>query len=226
MGVKHVLVIATNTKEIGPHNRPTGFFFPEIAHPYEVFDRHGIAMEYVTPLGGQPSEDGYDEKDPAQIAFRNSKALRRLGRSRKLSEVDVLDYDVVFIPGGLGPMVDIAKDADVKRAVSRAWNAGMIVAAVCHGPVAFLGVKLEDGSPLVKGRRLTSFSNAEEDGYASADVPFELETALIAEGAKYESNAVWQPKIVVDGRLMTGQNPASAGPLAEAIVEALRREAT
>ena len=225
MGVKHVLVIATNTKEIGPHKRPTGFFFPEIAHPYEVFDRHGIAMEYVTPLGGKPSEDGYDEKDPAQIAFRNSKALRRLGRSRKLSEVDVLDYDAVFIPGGLGPMADLAKDADTKRAVSRAWNAGMIVAAVCHGPVAFLGVKLEDGTPLVKGRRLTSFSNAEEDGYASEDVPFELETALVAEGAKYESTAVWQPRIVIDGRLMTGQNPASAGPLAEAIVEALRKDA-
>ena len=82
------------------------------------------------------------------------------------------------------------------------------------------GSSSRTGTPLVKGRRLTSFSNAEEDGYASEDVPFELETALVAEGAKYESTAVWQPKIVVDGRLMTGQNPASAGPLAEAIVEA------
>lgn len=224
MGVKYVLVIVTNTKEIGPRKRPTGFFFPEIAHPYEVFERNSIAMEFVTPLGGKPWEDGYDEKDPAQLAFRNSKALRRLGRSRRLSEVDVLDYDAIFIPGGLGPMVDIAKDPDVKRAVARAWNAGMIVAAVCHGPVAFLGVKLEDGTPLVKGRRMTSFSNAEEDGYASQDVPFELETALVAEGAKYESTDNWQPRIVVDGRLMTGQNPASGGPLAEAIVEALRKD--
>jgi len=224
MGVKHVLVIATNTKEIGPHKRPTGFFFPEIAHPYEVFDQNGIAMEFVSPLGGKPSEDGYDEKDPAQLAFRKSKAIHRLGRSRKLSEVDVLDYDAIFIPGGLGPMVDLAKDPDVKLAVARAWNAGMIVAAVCHGPVGFLGVKLEDGTPLVSGRRLTSFSNAEEDGYASEDVPFRLETALVAEGARFESTAVWQPKIVLDGRLMTGQNPASAGPLAQAIVEALRKE--
>ncbi len=223
MSVQHVLFIVTNTAEIGPHKRPTGFFFPEIAHPFDVFDRAGIAVEYVSLLGGKPHEDSFDEKDSAQRAFRQSLSYRRMGRSRELSEVDVLDYDAVFIPGGLGPMVDIARNPEVQRAVARAWNAGMIVAAVCHGPCAFLGVKLEDGASLIKGRRLTSFSNAEEDGYASDDVPFSLESALVAEGAKYEATDVWQPKVVVDGRLMTGQNPASAGPLATAIVEALRK---
>jgi putative intracellular protease/amidase len=223
MSVQHVLFIVTNTAEIGPHKRPTGFFFPEIAHPFDVFDRAGIAVEYVSLLGGKPHEDSFDEKDSAQRAFRQSLSYRRMGRSRELSEVDVLDYDAVFIPGGLGPMVDIARNPEVQRTVARAWNAGMIVAAVCHGPCAFLGVKLEDGASLIKGRRLTSFSNAEEDGYASDDVPFALESALVAEGAKYESTDVWQPKVVVDGRLMTGQNPASAGPLATAMVEALRK---
>ena len=223
MSVQHVLFIVTNTAEIGPHKRPTGFFFPEIAHPFDVFDRAGIAVEYVSLLGGKPHEDSFDEKDSAQRAFRQSLSYRRMGRSRELSEVDVLDYDAVFIPGGLGPMVDIARNPEVQRTVARAWNAGMIVAAVCHGPCAFLGVKLEDGASLIKGRRLTSFSNAEEDGYASDDVPFSLESALVAEGAKYESTDVWQPKVVVDGRLMTGQNPASAGPLATAMVEALRK---
>jgi putative intracellular protease/amidase len=224
MSVPHVLFIVTNTAVIGPHHRATGFFFPEVAHPFEVFDQAGIAVEYVTPAGGQPHEDSFDEKDAAQRAFRASRSIRRMARSRRLSEVDVLDYDAVFIPGGLGPMVDIAKDPDVKRAVARAWNAGMVVAAVCHGPCAFLGVRLNDGTPLVRGRRLTSFSNAEEDGYASDDVPFSLETSLVAEGAKYESAAAWQPKVVVDGRLITGQNPASAGPLAQAIVEVLRKD--
>lgn len=224
MSVKHVLFIVTNASEIGPNKRPTGYFFPEIAHPFEVFDRAGIAVEYASPLGGTPSHDGYDESDPAQRAYRDSKSIRRLAHSRKLSEVDVLDYDAVFVPGGLGPMVDVATDPDVKRAIARAWNAGMIVAAVCHGPVALLGVEQEDGTPLVRGRKLTSFSNEEEAGYAQADVPFLLEDALRAEGAQHESAAPWQPKVVVDGRLMTGQNPASAGPLAEAIVEALRGE--
>ncbi|HSI56050.1 MAG TPA: hypothetical protein VLA16_00750 [Ideonella sp.] len=99
------------------------------------------------------------------------------------------------------------------------------MAAVCHGPAALLGVKLEDGTPLVKGRRLTSFSNAEEDGYAADDVPFQLETALVAEGAKYESADPWKERIVVDGRLMTGQNPASGGALARAMVEAFDKGA-
>jgi len=224
MTVKHVLFVLTNTPEIGPNHRPTGYFFSEVAHPYDVFDAAGIAIEYASPLGGTPPEDGYDESDSVQLAFRHSKAIRRMARSRKLSEVDVLDYDAVFFPGGLGPMMDIAVDPEVKRVVARAWEAGKIVAAVCHGPAAFLGVKLADGTPLIQGRKLTSFSNEEEEGYAKADVPFLLEDALRAEGADYAATSVWQSKVVVDGKLFTGQNPASAGPLAEAIVEALKGE--
>lgn len=225
MTVKHILFVLTNTPQIGPHQRATGYFFSEVAHPYEVFDQAGIAIEYASPLGGTPPEDGYDETDPVQLAFRDSQAIRRMARSRKLSEVDVLDYDAVFFPGGLGPMLDIATDPEVKRVVARAWEAGKLVAAVCHGPVAFLGVKLADGTPLIQGRKLTSFSNEEEAGYAQADVPFLLEDALRAEGADYSATDVWQSKVVIDGRLFTGQNPASAGPLAQAIVNALQGEA-
>jgi putative intracellular protease/amidase len=222
MSIKHVLFVLTNTAHIGPHQRSTGYFFPEVAHPYEVFAEAGVAVEYASLLGGTPPEDGYDETDPAQLAFRNSAAIRRMSRSRKLSEVDVLDYDAVFFPGGLGPMVDIANNPQIQRVVERAWNGGKIVAAVCHGPAALLGAKLEDGTPLVQGRKLTGFSNDEELGYAQDDVPFLLETALRAEGAEYSSADVWQEKVVVDGRLMTGQNPASGGALAKVIVEALR----
>ncbi|MGV7207619.1 type 1 glutamine amidotransferase domain-containing protein [Oxalobacteraceae bacterium A2-2] len=221
MKTKHILFVLTNASEIGPNKRPTGYFFSEVAHPFEVFDHAGIAVEYASPLGGAIPHDGYDESDPAQRAFLASDAIRRLNRSRKLSEVDPLDYDAIFFPGGLGPMVDIARDPDVKQAIARAWGGGKIVAAVCHGPAAFLGVTLEDGTPLVRGRKLTSFSNAEEAGYAQADVPFNLEDALRAEGADYAAADVWQPKVVVDGRLLTGQNPASGAPLAQAIVAAL-----
>jgi putative intracellular protease/amidase len=222
MSIKHVLFVLTNTAEIGPNHRSTGYFFPEVAHPYEVFANAGVAVEYASLLGGTPPEDGYDESDPAQLAFRNSAAIRRMSRSRKLSEVDVLDYDAVFFPGGLGPMVDIANNPEIQRVVERAWNGGKIVAAVCHGPAALLGAKLEDGTPLVQGRKLTGFSNDEESGYAQDDVPFLLETALRTEGAQYQSADVWQEYVVVDGRLMTGQNPASGGALAKVIVEALR----
>jgi len=222
MSIKHVLFVVTNTAEIGPNRRSTGYFFPEIAHPYEVFSQAGVAVEYASLLGGTPPEDGYDDKDPAQVAFRQSASFRRMGNSRPLSQVDVLDYDAIFFPGGLGPMVDIANNPQIQRAIERAWQGGKIVAAVCHGPAALLGVKLEDGTPLVQGRRLTGFSNAEELGYAQADVPFLLEDALRAEGAVYSAADVWQEKVVVDGRLMTGQNPASGGALAKAIVDALR----
>lgn len=222
MTIKHVLFVVTNTAEIGPNRRSTGYFFPEIAHPYEVFAEAGVAVEYASLLGGTPPEDGYDDKDPAQVAFRHSASFRRMGNSRPLSQVDVLDYDAIFFPGGLGPMVDIANNPQIQRAIERAWQGGKIVAAVCHGPAALLGVKLEDGTPLVQNRKLTGFSNAEELGYAQADVPFLLEDALRAEGAVYSAADVWQEKVVVDGRLMTGQNPASGGALAKAIVDALR----
>lgn len=225
MSVKHVLFVLTNASKIGPHQRATGYFFPEVAHPFEVFDEAGIAVEYASPHGGNPPFDGYDDNDPSQRAFRDGAAIRRMAHSRKLSEVDVLDYDAIFFPGGLGPMVDIWKDADVKRAVIRAWNGGKIVAAVCHGPAALLGVTLDDGTPLLQGRRITAFSNAEEEAYAKDDVPFSLEDALRADGAEHSAAAPWEPKVVVDGRLMTGQNPASGGPLAEAIVAALNEAA-
>ena len=221
MGVPYVLFVATNAAVIGPNNRPTGFFFPEIAHPFEVLDRAGVAVEFASPLGGKPPEDGVDGDDAGQAAFFDSKAYRRLARSRRLADVDVLDYDAVFFPGGLGPMVDITGNPDVKATVIRAWDAGLIVSAVCHGPSAFLGVTLDDGTPLVRGRKLTAFSDAEENGYAEKDVPFDLEAALWAEGALYEATDPWQPKLVVDGRLITGQNPQSGTLVGQALVEAL-----
>lgn len=131
MTVKHVLFILTNAAEIGPNKRATGYYYPEVAHPFEVLDAAGIAVEYASPQGGNPPFDGYDAEDAVQRAFSESGAVRRMARSRKLSEVDVLDYDAIFFPGGLGPMVDIASDPEVKRAVLRAWNGGKIVPSTC-----------------------------------------------------------------------------------------------
>lgn len=223
MSVPYVLFVATSAAEIGPNKRRTGYFFPEIAHPVEVLDRAGVAVEFASPLGGKPPEDGFDADDLGQTAFLKSKAYRRLSRSRQLSDVDVLDYDAVFFPGGLGPMVDITGNPEVQDTVIRAWNAGMIVSAVCHGPSAFLGVTLDDGAPLVRGRKLTAFSTAEETGYADEDVPFDLEAALREEGAVFEATAPWQPKLVVEGRLITGQNPQSGALVGEALVESLKQ---
>ncbi len=219
---QHVLCIVTNAAIIGPHNRKTGFFFAEVAHPFAVLDAAGIAVEFASIAGGWTPFDAYDQKDEEQKSFFESKAFRRLNRSRKLSEVDAADYDAILIPGGLGPMVDIARNAEVQRAVARSWSTGKIVSAVCHGPCSLLGVDLGDGVPFVRGKKLTSFSKKEEYDYAREDVPFELEDALRAEGAVYSSADNWQPNVVVDGRLITGQNPASAGPMAKQLLAALR----
>jgi putative intracellular protease/amidase len=219
---QHVLFVVTNAAVLGPHNRRVGFFFAEVAHPFDVLDKAGIAVEFASLAGGWTPYDAYDEKDPAQKEFLGSKAFRRLNRSRKLSEVDAADYDAILFPGGLGPMADIARNAEVQKAVVRAWSTGKIVSAVCHGPCALLGVDLGDGVPFVRGKKLTSFSKKEEYDYARDDVAYELEDALRAEGAEYSSTANWQPRVIVDGRLITGQNPASAGPLARELLTALK----
>ncbi len=225
MNVKHVLFVVTNAAVIGPNSRTTGFFFPEIAHPFEALDKAGIAVEYASLQGGKPPEDGFDGTDAVQAGFVESASYRRLAHSRKLSEVDVLDYDAIFFPGGLGPMVDITRNPLVQAAVRRAWDGGKVVAAVCHGPAALLGVTLGDGTPLLRGRKVAGFSTAEEDGYARSDVPFDLEAALRDEGALYEAADPWTPKLLVDGRLITGQNPQSGALVGEAIVSALGAQA-
>ena len=220
---QHVLFIVTNAAVIGPHNRKTGFFFAEVAHPFDVLDKAGIAVEFASPRGGWTPYDALDEKDPPQKEFLQSKAFRRLNRSRKLSEVDAADYDAILMPGGLGPMTDIARNPEVQNAVVRSWSTGKIVTAVCHGPCGLLGVDLGDGVPFVRGKKLTSFSKKEEYDYAREDVSYELEDALRAEGALYSSTDNWQPRVVVDGRLITGQNPASATGVAKELLAALKK---
>ena len=138
--------------------------------------------------------------------------------------MDAADYDAILIPGGLGPMVDIARNADVQKAIVRAWSTGKLVTPVCHGPCCLLGVDLGDGVPFVRGKKLTAFSRREEYDYAREDVAYELEDALRAEGTDYSSTANLEPYVVVDGRLITGQNPASAGPLAKELLAALKGE--
>ena len=220
---QHVLFIVTNAAIIGPKNRKTGFFFAEVAHPFHVLDTAGIAVEFATPTGGWTPYDALDEKDSEQKAFLESKAFRRLNRSRKLSEVDAADYDAILIPGGLGPMVDIAYNPHVQHAVWRAWETGKIVSAVCHGPCGLLGVKLGDGTTLIKGKNVTGFSKKEEFDYAREDVSWELEDAMRSEGSSYTSNPTnWAPHVVVDGRLITGQNPASASGVGREILNALK----
>ena len=143
-------------------------------------------------------------------------------KAKRLPEVDVSQYDAIFVPGGLAPMVDMPEHPLLKEVVKATYERKAIVGAVCHGPVSLLNVKLSNGSYLVQGKNITSFTNDEEYNYARADVPFELETALTGQGAIFHKVAPWQPYSITDGNLVTGQNPASAKSVAEKMIELLK----
>ncbi|WP_026852613.1 type 1 glutamine amidotransferase domain-containing protein [Geothrix fermentans] len=214
-----VLFVLTNAAVIGPNARPTGYEFSEVANPYDEFVRRGWNIDFASPEGGRPPEDGYDASDPVSVAFRKGDGFVRLGKSLVLSEVDPTEYDAVFFPGGLGPMVDMAASPLVKTVIARAYDSGRVVGAVCHGPVALLGVTRANGESLLKGKRVTSFTTAEEEGHSREDVPFMLDDALREEGAIHSHAQPFEGHVVQDGRLVTGQNPASARRVATVIAD-------
>jgi putative intracellular protease/amidase len=220
--MKNILFIVTNTAEIGPKHRKTGYFFPEVAHPYHEFTAQGYTVDFASLKGGTLTYEGYDAKDPIMKEFFDSKGFVRLNNSRKLSEVDTRAYDAVFIPGGLGPMVDLPNDPLVKKTVVEAHERGQVLGAVCHGPAALLNAKLSNGKYLVDGKQISSFTDEEEKDYAIEDVPFSLEKALGEQGARFAEGKPWQPFSVVDGLLVTGQNPASASAVALQMIKLLK----
>jgi putative intracellular protease/amidase len=219
---KKILIIASNANAIGPHNRRTGNFLPEVAHPYAVFDKAGYEIDFVTLTGDTPYLDALNlAADPDNLAFLTGKGWAIMQKAGKLSDTDVTKYDAIFVPGGLAPMVDMPENALLKKVVKETYERGAVVSAVCHGPVSLLNVKLSDGSYIVKGKNIASFTDEEEEGYAKADVPFFLQTALTKQGAIYHTTPPWTPNSVADGRLVTGQNPASAKGVGEKVVAIL-----
>jgi putative intracellular protease/amidase len=215
---KRILIALTSHDDLGGVEK-TGYYVPEAAHPWEIFRRAGFEVDVASVRGGQPPQDGFDPEDPAQTAF-----LAALGRqdTEPLADVDPARYDAVLYAGGHGTMWDFPDDPDVMRIGRAVYESGGVVAAVCHGPSALVNLTLSDGSYLVAGKGVAAFTNAEEElrGVAGV-VPFLLADALVKRGAEHRPGPDWQPKVVVDGRLATGQNPASAAPLAERVVELL-----
>lgn len=219
---KKVLFIVSSASQIGPKGRATGNYLPEVAHPYHEFVQKGYAVEFASVQGGEPPIDGLHlTDDPLNVAFLQGDGLAAMKRSRPVEAVDVAAYDALFIPGGLGPMVDMPENDTIQQAIAQTYDRGAVVGAVCHGPVSLLNVKLKDGQPLISGKTIAAFSNAEEEGYAKDDVPFLLESALKEKGARFLSVAPWQENSVADGRLVTGQNPASARGVAEKMIALL-----
>lgn len=222
---KKILFIVSNANVIGPKHRRTGIFLPEVAHPYAEFDEAGYQMDFVSLTGEPPFLDALHlAGDPQNLSFLTGKGWETMLKAGKLSETDVTGYDAIFVPGGLAPMVDMPDNQLLKTVVKETYERNAIVGAVCHGPVALLNVKLSDGSYLVNGKNISSFTNKEEENYAKGDVPFELETALTNQGAIFHLVEPWAACSVADGNLVTGQNPASAKGVAEKMIKILEAQ--
>lgn len=223
---KRILIIVSNANAIGPENRRTGTFLPEVAHPYTEFDKAGYQIDFASLTGDTPYLDALNlADDPDNLKFLTGKGWADMQHATKLADVDVSTYDAVFVPGGLAPMVDMPEAPLLKKVIAETYERNAVVGAVCHGPVSLLNVKLSDGSYLVKGKNIASFTTEEENGYARADVPFDLQTALTEQGAIFHAATPWSDNSIADGNIVTGQNPASAKSVGEKIVTILENKA-
>ena len=224
----HVLVVLTSHDRLGDTGKPTGFWLEELAAPYYVFKDAGIAMTLASPKGGKPplypkSAEPDAQSDATRRFEADAEARAVLVDTVPLSQVQAADYDAVFYPGGHGPLWDLAEDPASIDIVEKLIAAGKPVAAVCHAPAIFRRTRQADGRPLVAGKAVTGFTNSEEEASGLTDVvPFLVEDMLKANGGRYSSTADWGVHVVTDGLLITGQNPASSGPAAEALVALLQ----
>lgn len=217
----NILMVLTSHDKLGDTGKKTGFWLEEFAAPYYIFKDAGASITLASPLGGQPpldpTSDAPDAQTDATRRFKgDAEAQKTLANTVKLNSVSGDDFDTVFYPGGHGPLWDLAEDKDSIKLVESMYRAGKLVTAVCHAPGIFRNTKAADGTPLVKGKKVTGFTNTEEAAVQLTDVvPFLVEDMLVANGGLYSKGADWAPYVLTDGNLMTGQNPASSGPAAE-----------
>ena len=222
-----VLMILTSHDQLGNTGKKTGFWLEEFAAPYYAFRDAGVAITLASPKGGQPPLDPKSDEPANQThdtdRFRtDTDAQAALGSTLKLSTLQAADYDAVFYVGGHGPLWDRAEDADSIALIETMYAADKPVAAVCHGPGVLRHPRRADGQPLVAGKKVTGFTNSEEAAVQLTDVvPFLVEDELKRLGGQYSQLADWQPYAVVDGNLVTGQNPASSVVVAQAVLKLL-----
>ncbi len=221
--VKRILFVLTSHGQKGDTGKPTGYYLAEVAHPYHVLNERGYAIDFVSPKGGEPPVDGMDLKDPVNKAFWEDPAIqKRLKSTLKPEQVKASDYAAIFYAGGHGTMWDFPDQTKLVKLATDIYEGGGVVAAVCHGPSALVNVKLNDGSYLVDDHDLTGFTNEEEEAVGLTKVvPFLLEDRLRERGGRFHGVAKFGANTVVSGRLVTGQNPASAAGVGTAIADLL-----
>jgi len=224
-----IVMVLTSHDQLGNTGRKTGFWLEEFAAPYFVFRDAGVQLTLASPKGGQPpidpKSDLPENQTEAMTRFkRDAGAQQALSQTVKLADVKAEDYDSIFYVGGHGPMWDLADNPVSIALIESFYNSGKPVAAVCHSPAVFHKATYK-GAPLVKGKRVTGFTNGEEEAVQLTHiVPFLVEDELKRVGGRYEKAADWQSYVVVDGRILTGQNPASSTAAAQALLKLVAME--
>ncbi|KIJ56855.1 hypothetical protein M422DRAFT_40431 [Sphaerobolus stellatus SS14] len=225
MSPKILFVYTSASKNL--KDGPTGWFLPEAAHPYYKLISH-VEIDFAAPAGPNPPVDEQSVKtfkdDEESVKFlKDPEVVSKLQTAKKLTEINVDEYDGVFYIGGHGPAIDLPTDVNNIGLANKFWAANKVVSAVCHGPAALVGVTDSNGKSIFAGRNATGFSNAEEKILDGVElIPFLLEDRIKELGGQFEvAEKPFGPKVVVDGNLITGQNPASAGPIGDAILKSL-----
>ncbi|WP_338509292.1 type 1 glutamine amidotransferase domain-containing protein [Pseudomonas trivialis] len=219
-----VLMVLTSHDQLGDTGRKTGFWLEEFAAPYYVFKDAGVEVVLASPAGGQPPLDPVSDQPDAQTEqtrrfAADPAAQQALVNTVKLDTLNADHFDTVFYPGGHGPLWDLAESPTSIALIEAFERAGKPIGFVCHAPGALRHVKAVNGEPLIKGRRVTGFSNSEEAAVQLTDVvPFLVEDEFKKLGGKYEKGADWQSFVIVDGLLVTGQNPGSSSEVAQALL--------
>jgi putative intracellular protease/amidase len=225
-----ILMVLTSHDQLGNTGRKTGFWLEEFAAPYFVFRDAGAELTLASPKGGQPpldpKSDLPENQTPAMERFKQDEtAQKALARTVRLEDVKAEDFDTVFYSGGHGPMWDLAESPVSIALLESFYNSGKPIALVCHSPGVLRHVTYK-GEPLVKGKRVTGFTNGEEEEVQLTHVvPFLVEDEMLRLGATFEKIANWQPFSIVDGRLITGQNPASSTSAAQSLMKLLGESA-
>ncbi|MFM2398334.1 MAG: hypothetical protein RL341_491 [Pseudomonadota bacterium] len=222
---KALLIVSSEGRD-GGQTRP-GFEMDEFAQAYLVLRANGIAVEVASPAGGAVEADKFNnEDDHIQALMADAQAQQLLKNTRRTQDIKAGEHQAILVVGGKGAMFDLPKDAALTKLLGQHFEQGGVLGAVCHGPAVLAAVNLKDGTPLTKGRRITGFTNEEEEVFGKKwvkEFPFLIETRMREQGAKWEEAPLMLPKLVVDGRLITGQNPFSTAQVAEAVVRSLGR---
>lgn len=224
---KNILMVLTSHDQLGDTGKKTGFWLEEFAAPYYVFKDAGVQITLASPKGGQPpldpkSDDPGAQTDATRRFKADADAQNVLANTVALASVRAEDFDAVFYPGGHGPLWDLAEDALSIALIEKTFAAGKPLALVCHAPGVLRHAKAPNGKPLVNGKKVTGFTNTEEEAVQLTKVvPFLVEDMLQANGGQYSKGADWAPYVLTDGNLITGQNPASSEQGAHAVLQQL-----